>query len=201
MKKISILVFILFAINVYAQQDSTANKTTFGVGVSFGKDYLISSSATIFYPVSLTNIYLTIDISPTLRIEPEIGLLRSHSEYDYMGDTQFEMTSYNLRYGVGIFYKNNYQDTKILIGGRIGTIHNRSTSEYSSDFGNNDDTDTRDDFYLGFATGGEYMFSDHLSIGGEAQLNYIILGSNSNNDDTYESLLSTRALVILRFYY
>jgi Outer membrane protein beta-barrel domain len=202
MRKILFLMFTLFAVNVYAQQDSIVYETQFGVGVTFGKEYsLTNNSQVIYYPISITNIYFTIDISPVLRIEPEFGIFRTHSEYDQQSDITFETTSYNIRYGVGIFYKQNYEDTKILIGGRIGTIHNRSSSEFSSNFGDDKDESTSDDFYLGFATGGEYMLSDHISIGGEAQLNYIILGSENNNDDYYQSILATRTLVILRFYY
>jgi len=196
------LMFTLFAVNVYAQQDSMACETQFGVGVTFGKEFSLTNySQVIYYPVSVTNIYFTFDISPVLRIEPEIGIFRTHSEYDEQSDVTFETTSYNIRYGIGIFYKKIYEDTKILIGGRLGTIHNRATSEFSSTFGDDKDENTRDDFYFGFATGGEYMLSDHLSIGGEAQLNYIIVGSENNNDDYYQSIFATRTLVILRFYY
>lgn len=197
MKKIFLLIFTLFTVHVYSQ-----DSTKVGLGVSFGKGFsLISSGESVYYPVSLTNIYVTIDVSPTFRIEPEIGILRSHTEYEDDGDVILESTSYNLRYGVGLLYAQNYEDTKILVGGRVGTIHNRSTVEYSSSFGDNKDHHTRDDVYFGFSTGGEYMFSDHFSIGGEAQLNYIIVGQENNNDEIHESILSTRTMVVIRFYY
>ncbi len=191
MKIALFVILVLFTLNLFAQQDSTSFKTRYGIGVTFGQDISreLGYSEIYYYPLSFGNIYFPIDMSPKLRIEPEIGYYLS--KYKENG---YKSTFYNLRFGIGIFAVKTYDKSKILIGGRAGMIYGEYENSYSG-------IDSKNDYYFGFASGGEYSFSSHISIGGEVQLNYIIPDDYNNNDDISQSLISTRALVVLRFYY
>jgi hypothetical protein len=193
MKKSLFIILVLFSFNVFAQQDSIQFKTKFGIGVTFGQDINMFSDFDMFtYPMTIGNIYFPIDITPKFRLEPEFGYFRF--KYEFNGS---ESTISNLRFGVGLFSITRYKNSIIQIGGRIGIINN------SINLGNpiDNDDNSKDDYYFGFATGGEYLLSKHISLGGEAQINYITLGNYNDDNDSTTSIISTRALVILRIYY
>ena len=60
---------------------------------------------------------------------------------------------------------------------------------------------------LELATGGEYLFSSHFSLGGEVGLNYITGDEPEetppppNPVEQDESILTTNALILLRWYF
>jgi hypothetical protein len=193
MKTFLFIIFIILSFNLVAQQDSIQFKPTFGIGVTFGQDLnMISDFELTSYPMTLGNIYFPIYITPKFRLEPEIGYYRFKNDLN-----GYKYTTSNLRIGVGLFSITKYENSIIQIGGRVGIIHTSFSFSYPIE----NEEDSKDDFYIGIATGGEYLFSKHISIGGEAQINYISIGSYNDEDEPTLNIISTRALIILRIYY
>lgn len=187
--KIWLIVFVsLLALNMLAQENVDSFERRFGIGVTFGQDMSFMDYYGIYtYPASFGNIFFPIDLSPTFRIEPEIGYFSSKSKIEN------QETSYiNLRVGLGFLGIKSYHRSNILYGIRLGLILDESEDYYNN-------INSTNDLYFGFTTGCEYALSKHIGIGGEAQLNYIILDTDS--DDHTSNFLSTRALIVLRFYY
>ena len=89
-------------------------------------------------------------------------------------------------------YANSKASMNYYYGIDIGAILS-SQSSSSTDR-------SKTDFYIGPAIGGEYMFSDNFSLGGEIQVNYIKLGNFDEDSDASTSLVSTRGKIILRWY-
>lgn len=195
MRKSLFMLFTLFSFNLLAQQDDSLFTRKFGLGVTFGKDFtFLNNDELVTYPVTFGNIYLPIDFSPIFRIEPEIGYYRIKNKRG-----SFESTTSNLRIGIGLFFIQRYKKSIIQIGGRAGLIKNSYSSK--SSYPDNNSDRTKEDYYFGLTSGGEYLFTNHLSLGGEAQLNYIKFDNYDDNDDSSIYIISTRALVILRFYF
>jgi hypothetical protein len=194
MKKFLFIVIVFLTANLFAQQDSITFKTKFGIGVTFGQDITYGDYNELFiYPMTFGNIYLSFDLTPNFRIEPEIGFFRAKSK-----DESYESSSSNIRFGIGLFHIKSFRKSKIHIGGRVGIIH-MSLSYESPYIGSNDSS--KDDYFMGFATGGEYLFNEYISLGGEAQVNYIKLGNYDDDDNSSSSIISTRALAVLRVYF
>jgi len=66
-------------------------------------------------------------------------------------------------------------------------------------------TETEDeskmDFFIGPAVGGEYFFSEHFSLGGEIQGNFVFLGQYDDDSETKESMFKMKPLVFVRWYF
>ena len=136
--------------------------------------------------------------SPGFRIEPEVGYF-SASEKATVSGTTYEESVSSWRIGVGIFPQKMYEDFTLYYGGRVGYISQKQTSEGGSD----KDEETTTGFFLAPAIGGEHNFSDHFSIGAEAQVVYATL-TNEEDDRDYDvdlSLFDTRGLIFFRFYF
>jgi hypothetical protein len=196
MKKYSFLLITLFSASLFAQQENDSFRSSFGLGVTFGKDFAYSFNEELYiYPLTFGNIYFPIDLTPKFRFEPEFGYYRSKSTDGY-----FESIRSTFRFGIGLFSIQRNKKSLIQIGARVGIIKNNSSEKYPN--GSDYDYDrSKTDCYFGFATGGEYLFSKHVSLGGEAQLNYINLGNYYEYVETSTYLIATRTLIILRFYY
>ena len=130
-------------------------------------------------------------MTANFRIEPEVGFYRYGVDRD---GNQSALS--NLRLGVGLFQIKSFENSKIHVGGRTGIYHNSLSYKNSQE----SDDSSKDDFFVGFAVGGEYLFSSHISLGGEAQLNYIKPG-DYDDDGPSISLISTRSMIVLRVYF
>ncbi len=148
----------------------------------------IGANATIVVPVFM---------SANFRLEPEIGYFTATQE-ETNGDTETS-TATSWRIGVGIFPQKTYDDFILYYGGRVGYL---SQSEKYEEGTYNYEENTSG-FFIAPAIGGEHFFSDHFSIGGEAQLVYATLdGDNNQNDDKISlNLFNTRVLAFFRFYF
>jgi len=143
-----------------------------GVGVN-----LLSTTRVVSYwdywygpsnPTEFTDLYLPIRFGGKTRIEPEVGLGVGFGH----GDTDW---AFRLR--MGLFRTDRLGESFMSsFGIRAGIIH-------------------REDTFLSMALclGGEHFFSSHLSLGGEARLDYCSLGYG------YHSIV-TDGLIILRWY-
>ncbi len=185
-------IFLLVWNPLYGQVDSTKSATRIGIGVSIGNDLALGNGEFVFLPLGLGNFYIPILVSPKLRLEPEFGLFRSSSSND-----NFETTLTNFRFGLGIFPLIQKDKANLYYGLRVGIILTSSSFK----FDDIDDSESKTDFYIGPAVGGEYFFNDHISLGGEVQLNYISIGQEDDDSDVSESVIVTRTLVFIRWYF
>jgi hypothetical protein len=194
-------IFLLVAELLHAQEQQPDKRTQVGIGITIGKEFTVSGEdgSFIFLPVGFTNIYVPILIRSKFRIEPELGWFRSSQSGDI---TEYSFTSF--RYGLGIFSATQKQKMHLYYGLRLG-INRTSISYKSAEFFLSNEGTSKTDFFIGPSLGGEYFFSDHFTLGGEAQLNYISIGQfdgdRSPSNEVSESAWATRTLLFLRWYF
>lgn len=199
MRSFLVLVFIVLISSLEAQTHEEKSGSIFGIGISFEKSYyFIYAEEVNSLPIGLGNIYMPINLSRDFRLEPEIGIF-SYG-YSYIG---YKRKANEFRIGIGFHFSRNYASTKILFGVRLGIIYHSIKREYDNPEYEDDDYSAMD-FYIGPTVGAEYFITKHFSLGTEAQLNYISIGEyDDDEDDENETrtIISTRALVLLRFYF
>ncbi len=188
-----LLILFCIADISYAQE---GNKTGIGIAII---------DLQKLFEVNVSNgsgTYATITIpiitSPGFRIEPEVGYFRAAQEATVSGTT-FEQSITSWSIGTGIFPQKKFEDFTLYYGGRVGYISQKMVSES----GTSKDEETTTGFYVAPAIGGEHNFSDHFSVGAEAQFVYASL-TNEVDDRSYDvdiSLIDTRGLIYFRFYF
>jgi hypothetical protein len=196
---LSVLAFIFCATTAYAQDEGPKA----GIGLSLNPPTLgaldLDGGVTINtgLPFDFGNFYFPIVVSPKFKIEPEFGLFRASIKYQDGGFTDEEKATI-LRLGLGLFYVFPTKgDLRGYVGPRLGFIYT-TASDNGSDV-------SETDWVLGLALGGEYFFSSHFALGGEAQLNYIRLGKPDSDDggdyDLSRHVISTHGLILVRWYF
>jgi hypothetical protein len=136
---------------------------------------------------------LPISLSSNFRIEPEIGY------YRYSGSDEDWEESYSiLSIGCGIFSVTQKGKVDIYYGLRLGLRSTSYSYRYTWD-GVDSVDESKTDFYIGPAIGGEYFFTKHLTLGGEIQLNYIFIGQWDDGEGS-ESVIRTKPLIFVRWY-
>jgi hypothetical protein len=199
MRKASLVLLLgiaLFLVSnpVYAQKKTPS----FGIGVSMGREVIFIYYQSMFTMSDYPSFYMPIRISPGFRIEPEFGLWR----YSYSRDGGDRKSTYTvLSLGCGIFPMTNKGKVNIYYGGRLGFLSISESYKNKWDGHIETDDDSKTDFYIGPVIGGEYLFTDHLSLGGEVQLNYTSYGRYNEDVDVSESLISTKTLIFVRWYF
>jgi hypothetical protein len=194
-RKLFTILFILFLIAgmSFAQE---GKKTGIGIAViDMQKLFEANMSGA---GGTYSSITVPIIISPTFRIEPEVGYFSASQEATANGTT-VEQTASSWTIGTGIFPQKVFSDFTLYYGGRVGYISQKTTSEV----GTNKDEETTSGFYVAPAIGGEHNFSDHFSIGAEAQVVFAWM-TNEEDDRDYDvdlSMFDTRGLVFFRFYF
>ncbi|MCK4558614.1 MAG: outer membrane beta-barrel protein [Calditrichia bacterium] len=171
-----------------------ATKTGIGIAI-IDLEKLFEMNTSVGVGATITVPIIT---SPGFRIEPEVGYF-SASEKATISGTTYEESVSSWRIGVGIFPQKMYEDFTLYYGGRVGYISQKQTSEG----GGSIDEETTTGFFIAPAIGGEHNFSDHFSIGAEAQIVYATL-TNEEDDRDYDvdlSLFDTRGLIFFRFYF
>ena len=91
----------------------------------------------------------------------------------FEGTYTAEQTISNWRVGAVIAYATAIASMKLYYGINIGIILSSTSFEMT---GEDSEDNSKTDFFVGPAIGGEYMFSDNFSLGGEIQINYISVG-------------------------
>ncbi len=199
---IFVLGFLLINSSIKGQ-----DSVNIGIGISLNPNLLFTNSETPYYSLtSPANFYLLIN-SSHFRLEPEVGFYSFSNRYaaEYGSD---DYTSSILRIGIGLFYILPIESSfDIYFGPRFGFLLRSSTSRsYTGYYSSGEFKKTQTDFFMGICTGAEYFFSNHFSIGGEIQFNYLSLGNpeytpqqgSSTNSTT---VTFTNALMFFRWYF
>jgi hypothetical protein len=179
----------------------SARGTAVGLGVALNPIALgdLDTDATML-PVGLGNFTVPIRVGSRLRLEPELGILRAHSEASG-GGFSGGSTATLLRYGIAAhFMMAGTDDFQPYIGPRLGFIRSSTRQESSGSPANED---KRTDHYLGVAIGGEYWLTSRFSLGAEVQINRVGIGRDSDvpsSMDSSASFLSNNGVISVRFY-
>ena len=186
----SILLF-LFILDANAQDDPM--RIGFGVGYSHGYTFFGGEEISVItLPIDFADFSVVIR-TKNFRFEPTFGYFSSSYKNTINGIT-YESSSSNLRLGTVLAYANAIASMNLYYGIDIGVILSSETSGSSS-------TDrSKTDFFVGPAIGGEYMFSENFSLGGEIQINYISIGNFDDDSDASSTAVSTRGKIMLRWY-
>jgi hypothetical protein len=186
----------LFVINAKAQDDPT--RIGFGVGFGQGFNFFGGEELSIItLPIDFADFSVVIR-SKNFRFEPTLGYFSSSSSNTSSGYT-FESSSSNLRLGAILAYATALASMNLYYGIDIGVI--LSSEKRESSLPGSTSTDrSKTDFYIGPAIGGEYMFSENFSLGGEIQINYISIGNFDDDSDASTSIVSSRGKIMLRWY-
>ena len=188
-------VVLLTGESAYAQQDSRR----IGIGVAIGDAALIVATAAlrtredragapeVLVPIQLTN---------RLRLEPEIGFFHdSHREPFDNHLTAFVV-------GVGVLPQILQQNFRLYYGIRVGYLRTREEEVHEVFRGGTEtETQTVDGFFVAPTVGGEHLFSNRFSLGGEVQVRHTSVKGDHEGDSIKTSVATARALVITRFYF
>ncbi len=200
------IISIFFVLTMTNAQEVNENKSNrFGIGISIININDDMGLATYDGIGNAPVINLIIDTSPSFRIEPEIGYFvynfeRKESEHE------FESTLKTLRLGVGLFVKKAKSDKfNLYYGVRTGILNTSLESKDNFPYISGTNEESSNGFYISPTVGGEYFFSDHFSMGGEAQFMYSSTSFESDDDYSDEevtiSTTSTKAIIYVRFYF
>ncbi len=179
------LLLLALSVSLFFADPATA-QTRFGLGVGIGT----GTAGADFDGLGAIAVYVPIHAS-SIRIEPEVGLLRVSSS-----DDDFEQSTTILQLGSGFFANlSDDDDTAIYIGGRLG-IQRFSAS---ASFGDEEEEESVSNFFIGPAVGGEHFLGDNFSLGGEARLIYLSFDEEANSG-LFDSALYTNAVFFVRWY-
>ncbi len=191
-------------LTIAATADAQERGVTFGIGTSLNP-IAIGDGNLVLLPVGLGNIYFPLIIGSSFKLEPEFGLLRL-SEKTTDGTTSSESSATLTRLGIGAFWVTPIRESfRAYVGPRVGIVRNSESSRSGT---GPERKVTQTNLVLELATGGEYLFSSHFSLGGEVRLGYINVGEPKVTPapaptpfDQSASILTTNALILLRWYF
>ncbi|HYV93032.1 MAG TPA: hypothetical protein VE978_14675 [Chitinophagales bacterium] len=183
-----VLVVLLFPFNSFSQQGTNdATLPLFGLGLKmtpFHWSDIFLNEANLFIPGSSDVISITIDPTPHLRIEPELGLSITT---DNNGPVNSSTT---IGLHAGIFLGRMWQkgSTNFFAGPRFQYLVFSSTGQHDIS-----------GVLIGVATGGEYFFSKYFSAGAEFHVSDFIL-EDSSTEDKFNTI-STDAAFTARVFF
>jgi hypothetical protein len=191
---------LLFVINAKAQDDPV--RVGFGVGFGQGFNFIGGSDlSALTLPIDFADFSVIIR-GKNFRFEPTLGYFSfssssTSSSSGYTSESSFS----NVRLGAILAFATSKGSMNLYYGIDIGVILS-SESSSSSAPGSTSTDHSKTDFFVGPAIGGEYMFSDNFSLGGEIQINYISIGefNGDSQTDRSESAVSSRGKIVLRWY-
>jgi len=199
---LSILFSLTLTILSYSQEED--NYIQFGFGVSLSSEFSVyrvyngfEELQVLTQPINMANFSMIIKGS-FFRFEPSFGYYTSTREYSDAGYGS-DRSSSNLRLGAVVAFNNDsIESMNFYYGVDFGfIISSYSFTPHSSDQSTDD---SKTDFFIGPAIGGEYMFNKHFSLGGEINLNYISFGQYDSEGESSSWAISTRCLIYLRWY-
>jgi hypothetical protein len=157
-----------------------------------------SSEATAYN----TSIVIPIILSEGFRLEPEVGFFRGKNTQELTGD-KIEGTATQYRFGVGIFPQSTLESSTLYYGARVGYLSLNLREDETLGGTTTTDERTASGFFVAPAVGGEYYFSNSFCVGAEAQVLYASLSTDIKDSslDIKDSLISTRGLVFVRFFF
>lgn len=171
-----------------------------GIGISLNQ-VLADLDEESAFAIPINNLHFPVAFGEHLLLEPEVGMTRGKQTVEVLGIRQeFRATIWRL--GIGIFYRfPATEDLRVYLGPRFKWM--RTTA--SEDDGTEKTEFAETDISIGAAAGGEYFFSSHFSLGGEAQFNYIDLGEPDveigDVVDLRRKIFTTDTLVMIRWYF
>ena len=197
-------------LTIAATVDAQERGVALGIGVSLNPA-AIAGGNQVLLPVGLGNLYFPLIIGSSFKLEPEFGLLRL-SEKTTAGTTSTESSATLTRLGIGAFWVTPIRESfRAYVGPRVGIVRNSESSRFGTQ---PESKVTQTNLVLELATGGEHLFSSHFSLGGEVRLGYINVGESKVTPtpptptptppppvDRSESILTTNALILLRWYF
>ncbi len=189
---------LVFIIVMETNAQETAKIRT-GFGVTFGKELFLfdeGDASGLTLPFDFANVSVVIR-GTKFRLEPRLGYFRfSRSSSTSFGSGKFTFS--NWRLGALVAANKIKGSTNYYYGANLGLIF---TSQ-SSNFGSDSDSESKTDFFIGPAIGGEHMFSENFSLGGEIQVNYISMGefNGESSIDVSQTAISTRGMIVVRWY-
>lgn len=201
--KTTLTAFLSLILTIFSLAQTEDSNVQVGFGVSLSKElsmFIQSEQLEIMtLPVDLANFTVIIK-GKNFRFEPSLGFFTTSSDYSNAGYNSESSTS-NTRLGAVLAYNNSsIVSMNFYYGVDFGVIltnysHSSSTSTESTD-------ESKTDFFIGPAVGGEYMFNKHFSLGGEINLNYISVGEFDGDSEGESSIwaISTRGVIYLRWY-
>lgn len=180
------------------------NDIQFGFGVSLSSEYSVYNFSSYqeewqiqTLPVDMANFSVIIKGS-FFRFEPSVGYFTMSSDYSGVGYT-FERSSSNIRLGAVVAFNNDpIESVDFYYGVGFGFIF--SSFSYTSISSTESIDESKTDFFIGPAVGGEYMFNKHFSLGGEINLNYISIGDYDSEGASSGWAVSTRGQIFIRWY-
>jgi hypothetical protein len=193
-----IVVVAVFLSSVSLAQNEAKNKVpAFGLGFSIQQEVLDTDARQYYPSFDLSNALVPVTFASKFRTEFELGLWRhtSSGKYNKTGLS-------NARLSVGFYFLHPRQNEKMIFyfGPRVGLDRSVQWAE-SEDSTPPKRSHSRNDWHFDAAFGGEYLLSPHFSFGGEARFLYYRFGKYDDFDEYKNSLFTTRAMVIFRFYF
>ncbi|MCK5759975.1 MAG: hypothetical protein KAH33_01695 [Candidatus Delongbacteria bacterium] len=187
MKKIIFLSLSLMIVSMFGQF-----KYGFGVSLDLGPTLAGIEGVKIEPGVSLT---IPLKFAGKFKVEPEIAIV----SYNQTDDSTSVYKAIIMP-GIGVFYefKTKSENTVISPGLKLGLIN--ATTE-NDNFDPIKYTQVSGIYFAG-VLGGEYYFSENMSLGGEFQLQFesIYVTIDPDKEDYY-SQFSTRSSIKLRYYF
>lgn len=172
----------------------------FGVGINLNQLFAgLDEESTFAIPIN--NLHFPIAFGQRLLLEPEFGMTNGKQTVKVL-DVEQEFKATIWRLGIGIFYRfPATDDLRVYVGPRFKWIRTTASEDDGTDVTRFAETDVS----IGAALGGEYFFSSHFSLGGEAQFNYIDLGEPDveigDVVDLRRRIFTTDTLVMIRWYF
>jgi hypothetical protein len=199
---LTILLTLTFTVLLFSQEED--NNVQFGFGVSISSEYttyiyseLQQGIQIATLPIDMANFSIIVK-NNFIRFEPSFGYFTQSIDYN---DATYsaEYSNSNIRVGAVVAFNNtNIESMNFYYGIDFGFIF--SSRNYTSNNSDESDSNSKTDFFIGPAIGGEYLFIKHFSFGGEINLNYISIGQYDSETDISSWAMSTRGLIYLRWY-
>lgn len=193
-----------------------------GVGLSAGGNLVaLGSSSDLLIVTAPAAIYVPINITPNIRIEPLIGFYRAASSSTTANNGKSGVTTTTdssasvFAIGVGAFYKMApIPAFQLYVGPRLGLMF-PSTSTTTSESDNSTQVtvkSSRTGWGISGAFGGEYSPVSRISFGAEIALGFTSYGTPSktitpdpggtpSNDTSTVSAVGTSGTFFARFYF
>ncbi len=177
-----------------------------GLGVSLETFNLAQFGAAVQGSVPLDtplSVYVPIQISPHLRVEPSLGFATFSMDAVYANTANIPESGHAWNLGVGVlYYPAPAQPAGFYVGGRAGVVF----AGYSISNAPLPSTDVSwTNVYLKAVLGGEYFLAPKFSVGLEAQLGVTFFG---DEDVTGQVTLSrdlvgwnTSGLIFARYFF
>jgi|GEM_PF-1985673 len=188
-------------------------KVTVGVGVSFNPAAVAEDNSSHFQTPGMADYYVTAQIGDILRTEVQFGILIRSADQTYsdsLGEFNGNTSGVVMRFGFGAFYTWRPDSSfTVYAGPRTGVMASSSYLTYSRlSAGYANQKTIWGAFYISGCFGAEYAITHHLSLGGEFQFTSTGFGVPNETPaatgyprEFKESVLSTDALVFIRFFF